>query len=101
MALAWQPLTAIQWRYSLKGLGYIVENPFGHLAECSSLHSPGLRCNKYSFAQGKKIDPLYELMALMAPPCLLFAFATRASLISTQPSGSALPSTKSYTVGKH
>ncbi len=69
MALAWQPLTAIQQRYGLKGLGSIVENPFGPLAERSALHSPGWRCNKYSLAQGK-IDPLYELMALMAPTCL-------------------------------
>lgn len=69
MALAWQPVTAIQQRCGLKGLGSIVENPFGPLAERSALHSAGWRCNKYCLAEGK-IDSLYELMALMAPTCL-------------------------------
>lgn len=68
MGLAWQPLTAIQAHCGLKGLGSIVENPFGPLAECSAPHSPDLRCNKYFITQGK-IDSVYEWIAFMAQTC--------------------------------
>lgn len=54
MALAWQPLTAIQLRYGLKGLQSTVENPFGSPVECCALRSPAWRCNKYPFGKGEK-----------------------------------------------